>query len=824
MDALAQDLRLAFRRLRKAPGFSLVVVVTLAFGIGATCSVFSLVEGILLRPLPFHDPDRLALLGDHLQNGPNVSVTPREIRTYSAATSAFSSVGGYIPVSFEISGGPVPEQVKAARFTTGVFQTLGVRPILGRVFTQQEEDAHDQLAVISYSLWLTRYQRNPGIVGTSVTLDRKPYSIVDVMPRDFEFPLEDGRLDQAQIWVPMSFTPEELSEDRAGFWGYQMVARLKDGVSIQQGARDADRVAQQIMREFPASQSAIHIRGDIIPIFEYGVGQVRPLLRILSLAVSVVLLAACANVASLLLVRAIRRRREYAVRIALGASSQAVVRECVAEGLLLGIAGGLAGLALSAIVIRTTLHFLPESMPRVASIAIDGGVAAFAVLLSLIIGILCSLAPALGVLQANPTENLKAEGPNASAGSSHAWLRSALLVAEIAVALILVATSFAFLRSFQKMLAIDPGFRPDHVLTASFRLPLAHYPTAASSQAFNRAVVDKLSAKPGVAAVGLANTLPASGLVPQSAYTVEGETLESWRLRFAMFATTYGDFFGAMRIPLIDGRYFTPADRANAMAVLIVNQSMAERCWPGQRAIGKRLHAGNPKKALPWATVVGVVADTKMGSPDEPSNDQWYTPAEQPTLLTSVDPTKNLTDAAGGYIAMRSALPPEQMTDTLRAAIAEIDPLLALEDVQPMNDMIANIEAPRRFNTSLITAFAVGALLLVVTGIYAVVAFSVSLRTQEIAIRMALGAQRANIARLVLTSGTKVALAGCGLGLVGAVALSRLVSSFLFEVSATDPRIYAVAVAILLLMVLLASALPAVRAASADPLDSLRSM
>jgi putative ABC transport system permease protein len=823
MSLFAQDLRFAFRRLCHAPGFSLVIVLTLAFGIGATCSIFSLVEGILLRPLPFHDPDGLVLLGDHLREGPNVSVTAREIRTYAAAASAFSSVGGYIPVSYEISGGATPEEVKAARFTTSVFTTLGVRPILGRLFTEREEDAAEQLAVISYSLWLTRYQHDPRILGTSITLDRKPYSIIGVMPRGFEFPLEDGRLDQAQLWVPMSFTPEELSEDRAGFWGYQMVARLKDGVSIKQAAGDADRVAQQIMRDFPASQSAIHIRGDVLPLFEYGVGEVRPLLRILSLAVLVVLLAACANVASLLLVRAIRRRREYAVRLALGASSRAVVLECVAEGLLLGLAGGLAGLALSAIVIRTTLHLLPESMPRVDSIAIDGGVAAFALLLSLMTGIFCSLAPALGALKANPIESLKAGGPNASASASHAWLRSALLVAEIAVALILVTTSFAFLRSFQKMQAVDPGFRADHVLTASFRLPLAHYPTAGSSQGFSRAVVDRLSAKPGVLAVGIANTLPGTGLVPQTAYTTEGQTLATWKLRFAMFATTYGDYFSAMRIPLIEGRYFTQEDRANAPAVLIVNRSMAERCWPGQSAIGKRLHAGNPKKTLPWATVVGVVADTKMGSRDEPSNDQWYTPVEQPTLLTSTDPSAKLSAADGGYIALRSALPPDQLTDTLRATIAEIDPLLALQEVQTMDEALANIEAPRRFNTSLITAFAVGAILLVVTGIYAVVAFSVSLRTQEIAIRMALGAQRASIARLVLTSGAKVALAGCGLGVLGALALSRLVSSFLFEVSATDPRIYVVAAATMLFMVLLASALPAKQAASAEPLDSLRS-
>jgi putative ABC transport system permease protein len=824
MNMLAQDVRFAFRRLCKAPGFSLTVVLTLAFGIGSATAIFSLVEGILLRPLPFNDPDRLVLLGDHLRDGPGTSVTAREIGTYAAASSAFSSTGGYIPIGYEISGGATPEEVNAARFTASVFPTLGVRPILGRVFTQEEDDAHQPLAVISYALWLTRYHRDPGILGSSITLDRRPYTIIGAMPRSFEFPLEDGRLDQVQVWVPMSFTPEELAEEHAGFWGYQMVARLKDGVSRKQAAMDADRVAQQIMRDFPANQSAIHIRGDVIPLFEYGVGEVRPMLRVLSLAVSIVLLAACANVAGLLLVRAIRRRREYALRLALGANSGAVVRECIAEGLLLAVAGGLVGLALAAIVIRTTLHLLPESMPRIDSIAIDAGVAAFALVLSLATGLLCSLVPAFGALRANPIESLKVGGPSASGTASHTWLRSTLVIAEIAVALVLVTTSVAFLRSFQRMRAVDPGFRADHVVSANFRLPLHTYPTAASSQTFNHALLEKLSIKPGVIAVGIGNTVPASGLVPQSAYTVEGETAATWKLRFAMFATTYGDYFSAMRIPLIDGRYFIAEDRANSVAVIIVNKSMADRCWPGQRAIGKRMHAGNPRKPLPWATVVGVVADTKMGSRDEPSGDQWYSPMEQPTLLTSPDPSRKLTDAAGGFITLRSALPAKEMTETLRSSIAEIDPLLALAQVQTMDDAIANIEAPRRFNTSLITGFALGALLLVVTGIYAVVAFSVSLRSQEIAIRMALGAQRTGIARLVFISGAKLALVGCGLGVLGSVALSRLLSSFLFEVSATDPQICLTAVAIMVLMTLLASTLPATRAASADPADVLRSM
>ena len=823
MHSLAQELRFAVRQLRKAPIFALIVVLILALGVGATSAMFSLVEGVLLRPLPFSNPDRLVLLGDHIGGGPHTPVTAREIATYSNATSAFSSLGGFTTTSYELSGGAIPEEVNAARFTASVFPTLGVRPILGRVFTQQEEDSHQPLAVISYALWLNRYHRDPNILGGSIVLDRRPYSIIGVMPRSFEF-LEDGPVDQTQLWVPLSLTPEELSDEHAGFWGYHMIARLKDGVTLSQAAQDADRVARQIMRKFPAGESAIHIQGTVTPLLEYEVAEVRPLLRTLFLAVSVVLLIACANVSGLLLVRAIRRRREYAVRLALGARSGVILRESVLEGLLLGAAGGLLGLAFAAIAIGTALQFLPDSMPRVDSISIDAAVAAFAIVLALATGALCSLAPAFAALRTNLTESLKEGVQSGTGAASHAWLRSALVVSEIAIALVLLNMSGAFLRSFQKMRAVDPGFRPDHVLVAGYQLPLKQYSTAASADAFSHAVIDRLASQPGMIAVGITNVLPASGLFGGSAYTIEGQPTESWTLKFAMFTTSYGDYFHAMGIPLLDGRYFTADDRANSSPVVIVNQSMAEHSWPGQRAIGKRMHVGSPQKPLPWATVVGVVADTKLGARDEPSEDQWYTPAEQPATLYGSESGGKLTASASGYITLRSALPPQQMTQTLRAAVAEIDPLLALQQVQPMNDVISNVEAPRRFNTGIITAFASGALLLAITGIYAVVAFSVSLRNQEIAIRMALGAQRAGIARLVLISGAKLALLGCGIGVLGSLAASRLVSSFLFEVSSTDPLIYAVGVLMMMLMALVASALPAIRAATADPIHALRSI
>ena len=373
------------------------------------------------------------------------------------------------------------------------------------------------------------------------------------------------------------------------------------------------------------------------------------------------------------------------------------------------------------------------------------------------------------------------------------------------------------------MRAVDPGFRPDHVLVAAYQLPLNQYPTNVSAVAFSQEVVARLSSKPGILAVGATNATPAVGSYPESEYTIEEQPASTWKPEFAIFGVVSGDYFRGMGIRLVDGRYFTVDDRSDSPPVVIVNESMAKRCWPGQRALGKHMHAGGPKMKRPWATVVGVVADTKMGSRDEPADDQWYIPAEQPATLYGLDHTGKLSVPAPGYITVRSAIPPEEMTRTLRATVAEIDPLLALQQVQTMTAAISNTEAPRRFNTGLITAFALVALVLALTGIYAVVAFSASLRTHEIAIRMALGAQRTGIATLVLRSGAKLALLGCGFGVLGALAVSRMIGAFLFEVSATDPVIYLAGVVVMMMTALLASAIPARRVASVDPIVSLRS-
>jgi len=336
--------------------------------------------------------------------------------------------------------------------------------------------------------------------------------------------------------------------------------------------------------------------------------------------------------------------------------------------------------------------------------------------------------------------------------------------------------------------------------------------------------MNRLSSEPGFAAVGISSTVPGSGNYGRGAYTIEGQPVEGWKLQWAVFATISGDYFKSLGIPLIAGRTFTPADRANAPLVVIVNRSMAQHYWPGQSAIGKRMHVGNPHKGLPWATIVGVVADTKVAAPDSPNEEQWYIPIEQPQILFGADPAANLVNPAGGFITLRSTLPPEQMVQTLRETFASIDPLLPLQQVQSMTQVVSDVEAPRRFNTDLITVFALGALVLAITGIYAVVAFSISIRAQEIAIRMALGARRGSIARLVLLSGAKLALIGCAFGLIGSCATSRLIGTFLFQVSPIDPLIYAVSALIMIAVALLASALPATRAASSDPVKALRAI
>jgi predicted permease len=602
-----------------------------------------------------------------------------------------------------------------------------------------------------------------------------------------------------------------------------MVGRLQPGLSAVQAQSDAERVAQDIMRNYPAEMASFHISSIVRPLQEDTVEQSRPLLRTLFLAVAVVLLIACVNLAGLMLVRAIRRQREIAVRLALGARAAALLRQTLLESLLLSVSGGLLGLALAGLALRVGRNLLPESLPRISEIALNWHVVGFALLLAVITGLLCGLAPAFAALRTNVNGTLKEGGRSGTAGGSHARLRSTLVVTEIAIALVLLTASGLLLRSFEKMRAVDLGFRPEQATTAAYSLPKKQYATQPVIDTFNKELLLRLRRLPGVESVGLTTALPATGDNNNQAFVVEGYVAPPGAdMNLATAAQVMGDYFSAMGIPLLRGRYFSEADKAGAQLVLIVNQKLAQHYWPNQDPIGKRLRIGAAEMKTPWLTIVGEVADVKLSSPDDPTKQQYFLPVDQALSAAGslVQPDDVTSD--GGYIVLRSSVPPEQMENSLRATVASIDPQLPLTQVQTMVQAVSESEAPRRFNTVLISSFAFAAVLLAVLGIYSVIAFTVASRVQEMAIRMALGSQRSGIIRLILESGAKLAAIGCVLGLAGAAAASSLLRSLLFGVSPFDPFVLTLAAVCVLLLALGASTFPALRAASIDPMQALR--
>jgi predicted permease len=827
MRGILSDLKLVVRQLRTSPGFTATAVLMLAFGIGATTAIFSIVDGVLLRPLPFPQANRLVTLGDQVSNtdwgkqdpgpvtGPEVIIYPRDLHS-------FDSLGGYGGTSYELSGIGQPAQINGARMTPSIFSALGIAPIMGRVFTTQEDQQKQLVAVLSYATWKSRFHGDPHILGTKILLDRKPYIVIGVMPRSFEFPLNSGRLNRSELWVPMSLTAQEISPAASSSWYLQLVGRLKRGVTPAQAQSDAARVAQQIMRNYPPDASNFRIKPVVYPLQQITVLQTRPLLRMLFLAVAVVLLIACANLAGLLLVRAIRRQRETAVRLALGASAAALLRQTVLESLMISVTGGLLGIGLAALALAVGKSFLPETMPLMGEITLNWSVVGFALALAILTGLFCGLAPGFAALRTNVNAGLKEGGRSGSSGGSHARLRSALVVIEIAIALVLLAASGLLLRSFGNMNQVDLGFRPDHVTTAVYALPQKQYSTQPQVDAFNNRLLQQLRQLPGVEAVGFTSTLPTTGDGIES-FVVDGYVDPRGPDQTAASPSQVsGDYFKAIGIPLLHGRYFTQSDNPGNELVIIVNHEFAERYWPHQDPIGKRMRIGTLKSGTPWMTVVGEVADAKLTSPDADASEQFYQPMQQLEKDEGAYAQPTDLNGNGGYIVLRSALPPEQMENSLRAVVHSIDAQLPLNQVQTMEQVVALSEAPRRFNTIVISSFALAAVLLAVLGIYSIIAFSVASRVQEMAIRMALGSQRSHIMRLVLFSGFKLAAIGCVLGLAGAAAASTILRSFLFHVSPFDPVVVVLTAITVFALALAASALPARRAASVDPIQALR--
>jgi len=825
------DLKIAIRHLSKSPGFSLTAVLMLTLGIGATTAIFSIVEGVLLRPLPFPHPEQLVVLSDTIQGaqvGGNdeAGVTGTDIVNYTRDTHSFTALGGYNQPAFELSGIGDPAQVNAARMTPGVFAALEVPPLLGRVFTQQEDDQHQQVAVLSYATWQSRFHGDASILGKKILLDRKPYLVIGVMPRNFEFPLVAGHLNRSELWIPMSLRPEELSGGAQANWGYQMVGRLKPGVTPAQAREDAERVAKETMRNYPSFMADLHISAIVRGLHEDTIAQARPLVRTLFLAVAVVLLIACANLAGLLLVRAIRRRREIAVRLALGSSAATLLRQALLESLVLSVTGGVIGLTLAALALRIGTNLLPETLPLISNIGLDWTVAAFALALAIVTGVLCGVAPAFAAIRTSVNETLKEGGRTGTSGAGHARLRSGLVIAEIAVALVLLAASGLLLRSFEKMREADLGYRPDHTLVAAYSLPRKQYATQPAVDQFNQDLLRRLQALPGVSHAGLTSFLPANGTYGNSAIVGEGYVpAKTGTIDLASPFQIQGDYFGAIGTPLLRGRLFTQADDApNSQLVVVVNHTLAQHFWPGQDPIGRHMRVGTPQIPTPWATVVGEVADVKEGAPDADPRLQYYGPNAQSERLfgSLANPATDL-NGNGGYILLRTSLPPELMENQLRATVRSLDPQLPLTQLEPLEHALSDSEAPRRFNTVLISSFAGAALLLAILGIYSVIAFTVAMRVHEMAIRMALGSQRSGIVGLVMISGLKLAAAGSIIGLAGAIAASRLLKSFVFGVSTLDPLVLVVAAVMVLMLAMLASLLPARRAATISPVKALRS-
>jgi predicted permease len=817
---------LAFRQLRRLPAFTLTAVLTLAFGIGATTAIFSIVEGVLLRPLPFSDPARLVTLGDILEGvhygDDTPGVTAPGVRTYIRDTRAFSSLGAYQASTYELSGLGNPARINAARLTASMFPVLGVPPLIGRGFTQLEDDDSQPVLVLSYQTWRSRFNGDANILGQKILLDRKPYQIVGVMPREFEFPLLPGQLNRSELWVPMSFTQAELVQG-AGAWVYYMVGRLKPGVSAAQAQQDSVAAAREIMRNFPPALSSRRIHPLVQALDETTVAQARPLVRTLFIAVTVVLFIACANLAGLLLVRVIRRRREISVRFALGASGADVLRQFLLEALLLSLSGGLLGLALAWVALHVGISFLPETLPRVSSIGLDWKVVSFAFGLAVFTGLFCGLIPAFAAARTGINEALKEGGRTGSGGSGHARLRSSLVIAELAVALVMLTASGLLLRSFEKMRAVDLGFHSDHTLTASYSLPREQYSNQSAIDAFNLSMRTKLEQLPGVQAVGVTSLLPASDAEFLGTFTPEGYIApQGAGLNLAWIPQVLGDYFQAQGIPILRGRDFTAADREGAPLVTIINRTLAEHYWPGQDPIGKRLHRGPKEANLPWLTVVGEIGDVKQLAADVPTEEQFYILASQAKADAGEFAPPGFLTGNTGSIVLRGQLPPDQMAESLRSVVHSIDPQLPLTQVESMDRVVEEGQASRRFNTSIISAFAAAAIMLAVLGIYSVVAFSAALRTHEMAIRLALGSQRSSVMRLILVSGAKLGAAGCGIGIIAAIFATRLLRSFLFQVDSLDPVILVLAAISILLLAIVASVIPARRAAYIEPLQALR--
>jgi predicted permease len=809
-EGLIFDARYGIRMLRKTPGFAALAILTAALGIGASSAVFSLVNAVLLRDLPYRDPQQLTVIFEPVLQVPGVPLEAwgafnADFYDWKEQNHSFSNLALFSTDRLNLSVGERAFRVGGSRVTGEFFQVLGIAPELGRaVQTEDDQPGRSQVAVISHALWQSHFGSDPGVLGKNLLLSARPYRIIGVMPAGFAFPHGAENVDTAghvtDVWVPWAMTPQEKAsrDDGAG----NAIGRLRPAVLLAQAQAEMSTITARLdPLHMPMLQSAAAV---VRPLEVQVTGGSRRALLIFMGAVVLVLLIACSNVASLILARATGRAREISVRSALGASRSRLIRQLLAESLCLSGSGGLLGALVAFIAIRFLILINPGNIPRLEEISIDWRVLLFTVCVSVATGILFGLFPALAMSRSDLSDVLKASGSRSVKGSAGAIHRG-LMVAEVALTVVLLTGSGLLIRSFTKLQGVDKGFATRSIVTMNIQLD-ARYNQPERQTAFFRGVIDQTSALPGVDSVAEINYLPLGGGEDLSLVSVEGRPFDGKTLFEDRFISPR--YFAAMGIPLLQGRDFTDNDVSTHPAAAIVSRTFARNYFPGQNALGKRFRDGVDQQAA-WWTIVGVVGDARYLNLETTPPMQIYTP---------------LWGASPGSVCVvaRTSLPPENLASNIRAIVREFDPSLAVADIRTMNQLVSMASAERRFQMLLLTVFGGLALFLSLVGLYGLMAYSVQQRTAEIGIRMALGAQPDNVLRLVLKQGANMALAGIALGIVGAWGLTRLMASLLFEVQPTDAATF-FGVAILFCVVALAACyVPARRATRLDPMVALR--
>src|ERR1700734_128251 len=812
MGTFMQDMRYGIRMLAKNPGFTIIAVLTLALGIGANTAIFSVVNAELLRPLPFPNSGRLVSVATANSRvpSPNGSVSSPDFMDRRSQNQVFEKMAVYTGATFTLTGQENPAHLEGASVSAETFDLLGVSPELGRTFQPDEDGPNHHVVVISDHLWKRQFGGDPGIIGRTITLDNNGYTVVGVMPANFRYPLQR---EPEEIWSTLSPLNETTDNSppmvqHRGAHFLTCIARLKSGVTLAQAQAAMDVIASSLSKQYPDSNKymSVHLSSEQDRL----TGSIRPALLVMMIAVGLVLLIACVNVANLLLARATTRGREIAIRTAMGAGRIRVVRQLLTESLLLAIFAGVLGTAFAIWGSDVLVRLSPENLSRISEIHIDGWALAFTAGLSLLTGILFGLAPALQSTHSNIVEALKEGSLSTTAGRSRHGLRSSLVIIEMALALILLVSAGLLIRSLLRLQDVNPGFDPHNVMTASLDLPDTKY-SDPKKAGFFRELIPQLQAIPGVQSAAAVFPLPMSGDEIRTSFQIEGKPVAKSDEPHTSVRVVTPNYFGTMRIPLLQGRDFTERDETKTTPVIVINEALARQFFPNENPIGKHIKPGfsTGTGEGPMREVIGVVGNVKF----EDLTDEWMPESYVPYAQLSFG---SMT------IVVRAAKDPEGLAKPIASVVQSLDKDLPTYAPKTVEQYLNGTIAVPRFSTYLLAVFAGLAMILTAVGLYGVISYSVAQRTHEIGIRMALGAQSGDTLRLVVGEGIRLALFGVGLGLVAAFGLTRLLSSLLFGVSATDPVSFAVVVAMLFAVVLLACYIPARRAMRVDPMVALR--